>query len=84
MPKVVENMPNAKAELDVRLRFVISEFTWQFAGRMTAGIEGKPNGAAATKLTDPAGVGRMATGHEAAVMRANWESTSWTIGLGRR
>lgn len=35
LPKVVENMLDAKAELDGRLRTVINEFTNNFAARMT-------------------------------------------------
>lgn len=35
LPKVVENMLDAKAELDGRLRTVINEFTNSFAARMT-------------------------------------------------
>lgn len=35
LPKVVENMLDAKAELDGRLRTVINEFTNDFAARMT-------------------------------------------------
>lgn len=38
MPRVVENMLDAKAELDARLRGAIGEFTGAFAGRMTAAI----------------------------------------------
>ncbi|KAJ9647206.1 Golgi transport complex subunit 3 [Coniosporium tulheliwenetii] len=38
VPRVVENMLDAKAELDGRLRTVINEFTGGFAGRMTAAI----------------------------------------------
>ncbi|KAF2201313.1 Sec34-domain-containing protein [Delitschia confertaspora ATCC 74209] len=47
MPKVVENMLDAKAEVDARLRASINEFTSQFVSRMTAAIvdpknKGKP------------------------------------------
>lgn len=35
LPKVVENMLDAKVELDGRLRTVINDFTNHFAGRMT-------------------------------------------------
>ncbi|KAL1638248.1 Golgi transport complex subunit 3 [Neofusicoccum ribis] len=38
MPRVVENMLDAKAELDGRLRTVINDFTSTFAGRITAPI----------------------------------------------
>ncbi|OJD34630.1 golgi complex component cog3 [Diplodia corticola] len=36
LPRVVENMLDAKAELDGRLRTVINDFTSAFAGRVTA------------------------------------------------
>lgn len=39
LPKVVENMLDAKAELDGRLRTVINEFTSGFAARITKFIE---------------------------------------------
>ena len=38
MPKVVENMLDAKVELDGRLRTVINEFTKGFATRITAAV----------------------------------------------
>ncbi|KAA6408742.1 MAG: sec34-like family [Lasallia pustulata] len=38
LPRVVENMLDAKAELDGRLRTVIKDFTNTFASRMTAAI----------------------------------------------
>jgi len=41
IPKVVENMLDAKVELDGRLRTVINEFTSNFAARMTNGIDEK-------------------------------------------
>lgn len=39
LPKVVENMLDAKVELDGRLRTVINDFTITFAGRMTGFIQ---------------------------------------------
>lgn len=39
LPKVVENMLDAKAELDGRLRTVINEFTNNFAVRMTKAVD---------------------------------------------
>ena len=39
LPKVVENMLDAKVELDGRLRTVINEFTNNFAARMTSTID---------------------------------------------
>ena len=39
LPKVVENMLDAKVELDGRLRTVINEFTGNFASRMTKPVD---------------------------------------------
>ena len=41
IPKVVENMLDAKAEVDARLRQAINDFTGQFVTRMTAPIDTK-------------------------------------------
>lgn len=41
IPKVVENMLDAKAEVDARLRQAINDFTKQFVDRMTAPIDTK-------------------------------------------
>jgi hypothetical protein len=41
VPKVVENMLDAKAEVDARLRQAINDFTGQFVTRMTAPIDTK-------------------------------------------
>lgn len=38
MPRVVENMLDAKSELDTRLRAVITEFTNNYAAQMTASV----------------------------------------------
>lgn len=43
VPKVVENMLDAKAEVDARLRQAINDFTGQFVARMTAPIDTKHN-----------------------------------------
>jgi len=43
IPKVVENMLDAKAEVDARLRQAINDFTGQFVSRMTAPIDTKSN-----------------------------------------
>ncbi|EFQ87092.1 hypothetical protein CFE70_005519 [Pyrenophora teres f. teres 0-1] len=43
IPKVVENMLDAKAEVDARLRQAINDFSGQFVSRMTAPIEMKNN-----------------------------------------
>ncbi|KAI4634627.1 hypothetical protein J4E83_001946 [Alternaria metachromatica] len=43
IPKVVENMLDAKAEVDARLRQAINDFTGQFVARMTAPIDTKGN-----------------------------------------
>ncbi|KAF2261009.1 Sec34-domain-containing protein [Lojkania enalia] len=41
IPKVVENMLDAKAEVDVRLRAAINDFTGQFVSRMASSIDTK-------------------------------------------
>lgn len=43
IPKVVENMLDAKAEVDARLRQAINDFTGQFVSRMIAPIDTKNN-----------------------------------------
>ena len=43
IPTVVENMLDAKAEVDARLRQAINDFTGQFVARMTAPIDTKNN-----------------------------------------
>lgn len=43
IPKVVENMLDAKAEVDARLRQAINDFTGQFVSRMTTPIDTKNN-----------------------------------------
>ena len=73
MPKVVENMLDAKVELDARLRFAINEFTQHFASRMTSGITGPSNQLAAASATDPAKVVRIAVEREVAVLRDKLE-----------
>jgi hypothetical protein len=73
MPKVVENMLDAKVELDARLRFVINEFTSHFAGRMTAGIDGVSSRLSAANSADPAGAVRTAIEKEVVGLRAKLE-----------
>lgn len=43
IPKVVENMLDAKAEVDARLRQAINDFTNQFVARMVAPVDTKNN-----------------------------------------
>lgn len=43
IPKVVENMLDAKAEVDARLRQAINDFTGQFVNRITSPIDTKNN-----------------------------------------
>jgi conserved oligomeric Golgi complex subunit 3 len=58
-PRVVENMLDAKAELDGRLRTVINDFTNTFAKRMTTSL---PSTAPSDKKTSPdAGKAVLAT-----------------------
>lgn len=70
MPKVVENMLDAKVELDARLRTVIGEFTKHFADRMTNGIDGPSNRIRAAAGADPAAEVRAAVEREIVVLRA--------------
>lgn len=52
IPKVVENMLDAKAEVDVRLRQAITDLTGQFVTRITTPISGKvPAQEAAARTT---------------------------------
>ncbi|KAG0637470.1 Sec34-like family-domain-containing protein [Tuber brumale] len=73
MPKVVENMLDAKVELDARLRFAINEFTQHFASCMTSGIIGPSNRLAAASATDPAKVVRIAIEREVVALRGKLE-----------
>lgn len=54
LPKVVENMLDAKAELDGRLRTVINEFVNGYAGHITAPIEPATVSEAKSKTKDGA------------------------------
>ncbi|KAF2800845.1 Sec34-domain-containing protein [Melanomma pulvis-pyrius CBS 109.77] len=54
IPKVVENMLDAKAEVDARLRGAINDFTSQFVGRMTVSIDTKGKAAAKISPTEAA------------------------------
>lgn len=65
MPKVVENMLDAKVELDARLRAVIGEFGRYWKGRMAGAIE-SPGKA---MPGDPVGVVKEAVEREALVLR---------------
>ncbi|KAF2000449.1 Sec34-domain-containing protein [Amniculicola lignicola CBS 123094] len=53
IPKVVENMLDAKAELDARLRGAIQELTSQFVKRMTSPISVPANASAKPKSYSP-------------------------------
>ncbi|KAF2466672.1 Sec34-domain-containing protein [Lindgomyces ingoldianus] len=59
IPKVVENMLDAKAEVDARLRGAITDFTTQFVSRMVAAISTPPD-------KDIKGGPKMAPGEPAA------------------
>lgn len=77
IPKVVENMLDAKAEVDTRLRQAIQDFTAQFVGRMTAPIKTKDGkilpkispGEAAPRITKV----RSNIEHETPFLRAKLE-----------
>ncbi|PSN62858.1 Sec34-domain-containing protein [Corynespora cassiicola Philippines] len=74
IPKVVENMLDAKAEVDARLRQAINDFTAQFVSRMTASIPAKPGakmapGEAAPRVAKV----RAAVDHEVPFLREKLE-----------
>lgn len=60
MPRVVENMLDAKAELDGRLRAVINEFVSGFAGRITASLSDMPQDKAGSDMSAEANKATMA------------------------
>lgn len=53
MPRVVENMLDAKAELDGRLRAVINDFVNRFASRITAPLASTAHGKRGAKEDAP-------------------------------
>lgn len=69
MPKVVENMLDAKVELDARLRTVIGEFGRYWKDRMAGSIEGPSNRLAAGASGDPVGLVKEAVEREVVVLR---------------
>lgn len=69
MPKVVTNMPDAKQELDMRLRVVIEDFTNSWAARMTDAITGPSNRIASADAPDPALNVRLAIERELPKLR---------------
>ncbi|KAI9872466.1 MAG: Golgi transport complex subunit 3, partial [Watsoniomyces obsoletus] len=79
LPRVVENMLDAKVELDGRLRNVINEFTRDFAEDMTAGLPssgaaGKTgSGKDKPKTEDAVGSMRKKVETEVPILRAKLE-----------
>ena len=76
LPRVVENMLDAKVELDGRLRNVINEFTRGFAENITVGLPMKEAGRAGkdkTKVEDAVGATRQTVEKEVPVLRAKLE-----------
>ena len=78
LPRVVENMLDAKVELDGRLRNVINEFTRGFAENMTAGLPMKEPGSGRggkdkTKVEDAVGATREKVEKEVPILRAKLE-----------
>ncbi len=69
LPRVVENMLDAKAELDGRLRTVINEFTSNFAGRMTSAIGERPLSKGGADKNVAAKAVREAIGKEVPLLR---------------
>ncbi|KAF2175538.1 Sec34-domain-containing protein [Zopfia rhizophila CBS 207.26] len=71
IPKVVENMLDAKAEVDARLRGAINEFTGQFVGRMAAAISvGKDKKIAPGEAAARTAKVRSAIEHETPFLRS--------------
>lgn len=74
MPKVVENMLDAKVELDGRLRNVINEFTAHFAEDITSPLPREGDGGKnKTKPEDAVGATRKKLTKEVPVLRAKLE-----------
>jgi hypothetical protein len=74
IPKVVENMLDAKAEVDARLRQAINDFTAQFVTRMTAPIDTK-NGKKVPQNEAPARTSKIRQNieHEVSFLRTKLE-----------
>ncbi|RMZ86215.1 hypothetical protein DV737_g159, partial [Chaetothyriales sp. CBS 132003] len=75
LPKVVENMLDAKVELDGRLRDVINDFTAHFAAAMTEPLPAHGDGGKRSKTKPEAAVGatRKRIEKEVPVLRAKLE-----------
>jgi hypothetical protein len=74
IPKVVENMLDAKAEVDARLRQAINDFTGQFVTRMTAPVDTK-NGKKVPPSEAPARTSKIRQNieHETPFLRSKLE-----------
>ena len=76
LPRVVENMLDAKVELDGQLRNVINDFTRRFAETLTAGLPLPQNGKTTkdkTKVEDAVSSTRKTLETEVPVLRAKLE-----------
>ncbi|KAF2869167.1 Sec34-like family-domain-containing protein [Massariosphaeria phaeospora] len=76
MPTVVENMLDAKAEVDARLRAAITDFTAAFVARVTAGLNATGKGTAKSPAGNAASrtaVVRAALERETPFLRAKLE-----------
>ena len=76
LPRVVENMLDAKVELDGQLRNVINDFTRGFAETLTAGLPLPQNGKTSkdkTKVEDAVSSTRQTLETEVPVLRAKLE-----------
>ncbi|RMZ89932.1 hypothetical protein DV736_g2838, partial [Chaetothyriales sp. CBS 134916] len=75
LPKVVENMLDAKVELDGRLRDVINDFTAYFAAAITEPLPKEGDGAkkSKTKPEDAVGATRKRLEKEVPILRAKLE-----------
>ena len=69
LPKVVENMLDAKTELDGRLRTVINDFSSSFAARMTSAIDEKATGKKSFDAVGAVGKVRELVEKEAMLLR---------------
>ena len=69
LPKVVENMLDAKVELDGSLRTVINDFTSSFAARITSAIDEKATSRKTFDAVGAVGKVREAAEKEASLLR---------------
>ena len=71
MPRVVENMLDAKSELDGRLRKVINDFTNTYAARMTSTIDEQSTSKSGFNAAKATQIVRSAVEKELPLLRSN-------------